>query len=275
MELPAITIIISVLNGSETLESCLDSIYRQTYPTWEIVVMDGGSEDGTPSILRTHASRIAYWESRPDDGIYHAWNKALDHATGEWICFLGADDRFRDDDSLGGIAEALAALPGDCRVAYASVDVVDGRGTVLATVGRSWEESSMDFRDHMAIPHQATFHRRSLFEIHGKFDEGFKICGDYELLLRELPTRAPHFIPNLVPVAMGAGGVSDSPASLVRMTREFARARYAHGLTRVPPALSFAVFRARCRAWITGVLGPRAADRVANAYRLIAGKPRL
>ena len=139
----------------------------------------------------------------------------------------------------------------------------------------SWEEASEDFRDHMAIPHQATFHRRSLFEIHGKFDEAFRICGDYELLLRELSGQVPYFIRDQIPVAMGAGGVSDNPGSLVRMTREFARARHMHGLTRVPPALSFAVFRARCRAWITGALGPGAADRVANLYRRIAGKPRL
>ena len=275
MELPGITIIISVLNGAETLESCLDSVFRQSYRSWEIVVMDGGSEDATPSILRAHDSRIAYWESKPDRGIYHAWNKALDHATGEWICFLGADDRFRETDSLKRVAEALSGLPPDCRVAYASVEVVDGRGTVLTTVGRSWEDAIEDFRDHMAIPHQATFHRRSLFGIHGKFDEAFRICGDYELLLRELSGQVPHFIRDQIPVAMGAGGVSDNPGSLVRMTREFARARHMHGLTRVPPALSFAVFRARCRAWITAVLGPGAADRVANLYRRVAGKPRL
>ena len=275
MELPDITIIISVLNGAETLESCLDSIFLQSYHSWEIVVMDGGSEDATPSILRSHGSRIAYWESKADDGIYHAWNKALGHASGEWICFLGADDRFRAADSLEQIAEALSALPDDCRVAYASVNVVDEGGTVLATVGRPWEEAREEFRDHMAIPHQATFHRRSLFEVHGTFDEAFRICGDYELLLRELSGRDPHFIPGLVPVVMGAGGVSDNPSSLVRMSREFARARYEHGLTRVPPALSSAVFRARCRSWITRALGTGTADSVANVYRLIAGKPRL
>jgi len=269
------TIIISVLNGAATLQSCLDSIFRQSCTSWEIVVMDGDSDDATTSILRSNASRIAHWESKPDRGIYHAWNKALEHATGEWICFLGADDRFREDDSLMLVSDALSGVPDDCRVAYGSVDVVDDRGEVLATVGRPWSEACEDFRDHMAIPHQATFHRRSLFEIHGKFDEAFRICGDYELLLRELSDGAPFFIPGLVPVTMGSGGVSDNPANVVRMTREFARARHMHGLTRVPPALSFRVFRARCRGWLTRALGPRAADSVANVYRLVAGKPRL
>jgi glycosyltransferase involved in cell wall biosynthesis len=274
MDIPGITIVISVLNGAQTLESCLGSIFGQSYRSWEIVVMDGGSDDATPTILRRHESRIAYWESKADRGIYHAWNKALDHARGDWICFLGADDRFRSTDSLERVAETLSGLPDDCRVAYARVDVVDDRGAVLATVGRPWEEASEEFRDHMAIPHQATFHRRSLFEVHGRFDEEFRICGDYELLLREVSSRAPHFIPDLVPVSMGAGGVSDHPSSLVRMSREFARARYVHGLSQVPPALSFSVFRARCRGWITRILGPRVADSVANGYRLIAGKPR-
>jgi glycosyltransferase involved in cell wall biosynthesis len=266
------TIIISVLNGAETLERCLRSIFDQTWASREIIVMDGGSRDGTASILRNHDARIAYWESKPDRGIYHAWNKALDHATGEWICFLGADDRFRDEESLRRVAEVLAGLPEETRVAYAAVDVVDSGGRVLATVGRAWDEAKGDFLDHMAIPHQATFHRRSLFEARGRFDESFRICGDYELLLRELLDRAPHFIAGQVPVAMGAGGVSDSPVHLVRMTREFARARYAHGLTRVPPALSFAVLRARCRAWISRALGADAAETAARVYRRAAGK---
>jgi glycosyltransferase involved in cell wall biosynthesis len=61
MDTPGITIIISVLNGAATLESCLESIFSQSYNSWEIVVMDGGSGDATPEILRSHESRIAYW----------------------------------------------------------------------------------------------------------------------------------------------------------------------------------------------------------------------
>ena len=58
--------------------------------------MDGVSTDGSVELLRRYDSQIKYWESRTDWGIYHAWNKAPDHAEGEWICFIGADDFFMD-----------------------------------------------------------------------------------------------------------------------------------------------------------------------------------
>jgi len=275
MAAPKISIVISVLNGAATLSHCLESIFEQSYTGCEVVVMDGGSKDGTRQILERNAGRLRHWESEKDRGIYHAWNKALDHVTGEWICFLGADDRFHDQDSLMLMTRQLATVEGRYRVVYASVDVVDREGEVLATVGRPWCEARPDFLERMAIPHQATFHHRTLFARHGRFDESYRICGDYELLLRELLTCDAHFVPGLVVVTMGAGGLSDDPASAVTVTREFVRARRAHGLSRVPEWLSRRLWRARCRAWLTRRWGSGAADSVANVYRFLVGKPRL
>ena len=80
---PTITIVIAVFNGAKTLERAIESVARQTYPYKELIVMDGGSTDGTVEILKRYGATIKYWESKPDRGIYHAWNKALDHAEGE------------------------------------------------------------------------------------------------------------------------------------------------------------------------------------------------
>ncbi len=114
-----------------------------------------------------------------------------------------------------------------------------------------------------------------MFARHGRFDETYRICGDYELLLRELLTRDAYFVPGLVVVTMGAGGLSDDPASAVTVTREFVRARREHGLSRVPEWISPRLWRARCRAWLTRRWGRGAADSVANVYRYLSGKPRL
>ena len=91
--LPRISVVIAVYNGAQTIQRALDSIFEQTYRDLEVVVIDGGSTDGTQAILEHNASQIAYWVSEPDRGVYNAWNKALDHVTGDWVCFLGADDR--------------------------------------------------------------------------------------------------------------------------------------------------------------------------------------
>lgn len=265
---------IAVRNGAATLARCLESVLEQTHAERELLVIDGGSTDGTQEILRRTDARIDYWESRPDRGICHAWNKALDRSSGEWLCFLGADDRFWAPDSLARMAAALRRTPESPGVVYAGVHVLDRNGTILATVGRPWSEARLAFRQRMSIPHQGTFHHRALFERHGRFDESFRICGDYEFLLRELATGEAAFVPDLVVVGMGAGGLSQGPNAGLLMTREFERARRMHGLTRVPRWLSARLFRANCRAWITRTLGGEAADALADLYRGVAGKPR-
>ncbi|MDA3897412.1 MAG: glycosyltransferase [Desulfobacteraceae bacterium] len=93
---PKISIIVVVFNGAQTLERCLYSVVHQIYPCKELIIMDGGSTDGSVELLKRYDSQIKYWESKPDRGIYHAWNKALEHAEGEWICFIGSDDFFFD-----------------------------------------------------------------------------------------------------------------------------------------------------------------------------------
>lgn len=267
---PRISVVIAVRNGAATLERALESVFAQTYPNVELVVIDGASTDGTQAILARHADRIAYWHSEPDRGIYDAWNKALDHVTGDWICFLGADDRFAAPEVLARVAGELADTSPLHRVAYAQIHVVDPVGGVVATHGAPWREVAGRFRAGMAIPHQATFHHRELFAVHGRFDTSFKIAGDYELLLREIIKREPRFLPGLVVVDMGAGGLSDRPAMRIQRVREFERARRLHGLRSAPEWRAGAVLRARGREAIRRVLGPRAEARAVDAYRFVA-----
>jgi glycosyltransferase involved in cell wall biosynthesis len=98
-DLPKVSIIIVTFNAAATLQKCLDSIYRQTYPFLDIIVIDGASKDKTVEILKLNTEKISYWESEPDKGIYDAMNKALAHIKGEWVYFLGADDELFDDFS--------------------------------------------------------------------------------------------------------------------------------------------------------------------------------
>ena len=90
---PMISVIVAVYNGQATLKQCLDSVTQQTYENTELIVIDGGSTDGTVDLLRANQEKIAYWISEPDRGIYNAWNKALTQARGDWICFLRSEER--------------------------------------------------------------------------------------------------------------------------------------------------------------------------------------
>jgi len=100
---------VAVLNGAEKLQRCIDSVTNQTHPYKELIIIDGGSTDGTVDILMANDEKIAYWESKPDRGIYHALNKGLVKTRGTWICFLGAEDPFASDSTLETIALHLIA----------------------------------------------------------------------------------------------------------------------------------------------------------------------
>ena len=272
--LPTFTVIVAVRNGATTLQRALDSIVEQTCDGVEIVVMDGGSTDGTQAILERNAEHIGYWESKPDRGVYHAWNKGLDHATGDWISFLGSDDRFHDPGVLARIAAVLAADGGRHRVAYGYLDKTRLDGTVVrSTIGPWTDDQRKRFRRGVMIPHPATFHHRSLFERHGRFDESFRIAGDFEFLLRELLTDDALFIPELI-VDMAGGGLSDLPKNDYLVQREVYRARYMHGIVKAPPWRSGALYRRFGMIWVRHTFGRRAALTAKDWYRRLARKPR-
>lgn len=93
---PLISIIIVTLNAEAHLRTCLHSIINQQYKNIELLVFDGLSADLTLEIIKEHDRHISYWQSHKDQGIYDAMNKAIQHATGDWIYFIGADDKLLD-----------------------------------------------------------------------------------------------------------------------------------------------------------------------------------
>lgn len=225
---PLISIIVAVFNGKATLQQCIDSVTQQTYPNKELIIIDGGSKDGTVEILEENSNKLSYWISELDRGIYNAWNKGLTQVQGEWVCFLGADDYFWDATVLERMAVHLEMLPASVRVAYGRIMLI-GADCPPLQKGESWEQVKGFFGQSMCIPHVGTMHRRNLFEQHGKFDESFRIAGDYELLLRELKTGDAVFIPDIITAGQRRGGISTDTANTFRIRREVIRARRMHG----------------------------------------------
>lgn len=95
-KLPLITVVTVVFNAANTIEDAIVSVTTQSYSNCEYIVIDGGSTDGTLDVIRRYGHAIDYYVSEPDEGIYHAMNKALKLASGEWLVFLGADDVMTD-----------------------------------------------------------------------------------------------------------------------------------------------------------------------------------
>ena len=264
---PVISVVMAVLNGARTLQRALDGIYQQSYPHWEIVVMDGGSTDGTQAILQANSDRISHWESGPDTGVFNAWNKALDYTRGDWICFLGADDWYAGQDVMAQVADWITEDEAAHDVYYGHMDRHLASGGVSHAVERGWKrERRKRFRQGVMFPHPASFTSRARLEAVGRFDESFAIAGDYELLLRILKRGARAQFMDILVVNMTAGGISQQPRNRVRIAREVYRARYLNGVVTTPAWRSPRLYRTLARTWVTFRLKP-ALQRVAATVR--------
>jgi glycosyltransferase involved in cell wall biosynthesis len=228
---PKITIIVAVYNGSLTLSRCIKSIILQSYPNMELIIIDGGSSDGSVKIIEDNSDRIAYWESKRDKGIYHAWNKALFHATGDWICFLGSDDYFWENNVIEKIIPTLQyAEEKDIRLVYGRIASINKMGEVKNILGMPWEKIN-SILSHTMPPHPGLLHHAQIFKDHGLYDESFRIVGDYEFLLRELKTGDAMFVEDVIVAGIQYGGMSCNIGNLMRLISEDISARKKHRLS--------------------------------------------
>lgn len=262
---PFISIVVAAFNSIETLRRCIDCVVQQTYPHKELIIIDGGSKDGTVEVLKANDQKISHWISEHDRGIYHAWNKALKVAQGDWVYFLGADDYFIDDQVLDRVAPYLKGGSTKARVMYGRVDLVRKDRSVIAAFGSQWNRTK--FFQLMTLPHQGVFHHRSLFEEYGHFKEEFRIAGDYELLLRELKSRDPLFIPDVTIAAMQFGGMSSDGRLAIETLREIKRARDLNGVTMATPLWRWALVKAYVRRFLSRLFGLAWARVMVNGYR--------
>ena len=197
---PLISLLIVCLNPGPRLREALASVWEQAGDDHEIVVVDGASTDGTAEWLASVRPRLAALHSGPDAGIYAAMNHVLRLARGEWILFLGADDRLANRDTLARAAPAL-------RAASASVLVGEAR----YTDGRRYPFAGVDaaIRRNF-VHHQAAFYRRALFDRHGAFDESLRVQADYDHNLRLLRAGEEFAAFPLHVADCAPGGASDS-----------------------------------------------------------------
>ena len=89
---PLITIITVVYNNASHIQKTLNSIFSQKYKNYELIVIDGASNDGTLEIIKKNKSKIDFWISEPDKCLYDAFNKGMKYATGDYIGFVNSDD---------------------------------------------------------------------------------------------------------------------------------------------------------------------------------------
>ncbi len=125
---PLVSILTPTLNQARFLPDCLLSIRRQSYPRIEHLVKDGGSTDGTKSILE--GARSISWESAPDRSQGEALNRLFEGARGEILGWVNSDDGLFGIDSLASVVSLFEKRP-ELDVVYGDSVIVDEQGTVM------------------------------------------------------------------------------------------------------------------------------------------------
>lgn len=181
---PRISVVIPTLNQAETIEDTLASIYGQDYSELEIIVADGGSNDGTAEVLERHRHRLAQILNGPDRGQSDAINKGFAASSGDILCWLNSDDYFLPG-ALRGVAERFAADP--------AVRFVVGAGDVISKDHRFLrhipalpmnEATLLNWKNDQWVMQQCCFWTRSLWQEAGGVDENLHLLMDYDLWFR-------------------------------------------------------------------------------------------
>ena len=180
MSQPTISIIIPVFNARRTLDSALRSVWDQSLRAHEIIVIDGGSTDGTTDLIKNHQANITLWISERDSGVYDAINKGIQKATGDWIYILGSDDRLASNDVLETITPHFTS---SSSLVFGSVRNINIKQSMVPEVHISSMGAGLYVRN--TLHQQSAFYRRSLFA-NQYFDTSLKVLADYDFHLHLL-----------------------------------------------------------------------------------------
>lgn len=162
-------------NNKVGLEKTIDSVLCQTWQDFEWIIIDGGSTDGSKELIeaiKESCSKITYWCSEADEGVYNAMNKGIKHAQGDYIIFMNSGDVFVDQNVLHNFS-----------VCSRVNDIYYG----------DWIKVYPDHEEYKSYPspfdiyalyrrnicHQAMFIKSTLLKKCG-FDESYKLLADYK-----------------------------------------------------------------------------------------------
>ncbi|MBO4810962.1 MAG: glycosyltransferase [Prevotella sp.] len=191
------TVVTITFNAEAVVERTLQSVLQQTHEDVEHLIIDGASTDGTLRLAEQYKAESdasarghkVIIRSEPDDGIYHAMNKGLTQASGDYILYLNAGDSFPQADTLEQVAHRcrLNELPSDelPAVLYGNTDIVDAEGKYLyprrlqPPAQLTWRS----FRQGMLVCHQA-FYARTDIAKNLQYDTRYRYSADVDWCIR-------------------------------------------------------------------------------------------
>ncbi|WP_456277643.1 glycosyltransferase [Bacillus sp. AK128] len=207
-----ISVITACFNSEKYLEQTIQSVISQTYPNIEYIIVDGASTDKTMDIVLSHKDFISRIVSEKDNGVYDAFNKGIDLATGDVLFFLNSDDYIQDEHVIDDIVRVFQQNK-DLQIVYGNVLMKDEETEYFYFLGQSIQFK--DFEKGLMPPHPSTFIKKGLFSKHGPFNDNYRIAADFEFLLKCFQTDDIHssYVDRIIST-FRLGGLSSNPNTM-------------------------------------------------------------
>lgn len=203
MGLPKISIITVTYNAADLLPTTIRSVFSQTYPNIEYIIIDGASKDCTLEVIKPYRDKIAIFVSEPDKGIYDAMNKGLSLATGDYVWFLNAGDSIYSSTVVldmfarqQGVEASALLVNNNLKPFY---DVYYGETMIVSPEGkevglrrlRAPEKLTWcSFRWGMLVCHQSILIKKSLVDT---YNMKYKCSADFNWVLEALKKSQSNF----------------------------------------------------------------------------------
>ena len=217
-----ISIIIPTFNSSQTIQNNLDSIKKQTYLNYEIVVIDNNSTDDTIKLIKKNNFKNIKTIIEKDSGIYDAVNKGILNSTGDLVSILHSDDIYNHNDVLKNVVNAFNQKK-NVEIVYG--DLVYVKNDDINSVLRYWKPGK--FKNDLFLkgwhpPHPSFFAKKRLFNSYGLYNSKIGNSADVELMHRFMQIfKINFYYLNETLVKMRYGGKSNSSImSIIRQNLE-------------------------------------------------------
>jgi glycosyltransferase involved in cell wall biosynthesis len=170
-----VSVITINLDNAEGLRQTILSVIDQHNVDVQYIIIDGASTDNSINVIKEYSDNISFWLSEPDKGVYHAMNKGIKYAEGDYCLFLNSGDCFHNQVAL---SELLNKSDNE-DIIYGNLLVITDDSEYVKTYP---DELRFGYFLHESLPHPATLFKKTLFD-NRLYNESYKICADWEYFM--------------------------------------------------------------------------------------------